>query len=112
MASQYHGPRGTRCYGQVAVVPLRLAAPPSPHDTTHAAPTQAVTVQPVAGQVTWQSLDPPHATSHELAPEHSTWQDELFWQVTSTGPELPWMWHSAAPLAQVCPQSSFPVHTQ
>ena len=93
-------------------MPLRLAAVPSPQATTHAAPTQPVTVQPLGGQVTWQSLDPPHSTSHELAAVHSTWHEPLFWHVTSTGPEPPWIWHSAAPFAQVCPQSSLPLHTQ
>ena len=92
-------------------MPLRLAAVPSPHATTHAAPTQPVTWQPVAGQVTWQSLEPPHSTSHELAAVHSTWHVALFWHVTSTGPELPWMLQTAPPGAQVWSHSSLPLHT-
>ena len=61
------------CYGQVAVVPERVAiAPVRPQVTAHASPTHPVTVQPVAGQVTLQSLLPPHATRHELDASHST----------------------------------------
>ena len=59
------------CYGQVAVVPLRLALP-KPHDTTQAAPTQSVTLQPVVGQLTWHSELPPQSTAHEDAVVHST----------------------------------------
>lgn len=40
------------------------------------------------------------------------WHEALFWQVTSTGPELPWIWQSAPPLAQVWSHWSLPVHTQ
>jgi hypothetical protein len=38
----------------VTVVPLTVPAPIAPHETTQS-PTQLVTVQPVAGQVTWHS---------------------------------------------------------
>lgn len=60
-------------HGHVAIVPLRVAAAPSsPHATTQLAPTQLVTVQPVDGHVTWQSLAPPQSTLHVVASPHST----------------------------------------
>ena len=56
----------------VAVVPLRTGAPVAPHDTTHAVPTQLVTVQPRAGHVTWHSGLDPQSTLHDDALLHST----------------------------------------
>ncbi len=61
------------CYGghgQVAVVPVCVAIPAMPQVTSQS--TQLVTVQPVAGQVTLQSVLPPQSTAHEVACEHST----------------------------------------
>jgi hypothetical protein len=62
-------------HGQVAVVPLRDGSEPRPHDTWHAEPAlQLFTVQPVGGQVTWQSGLDPQSTAHDDAWSHSTWQ--------------------------------------
>src|SRR3954471_24570122 len=113
MPSQYHSTAGAGCYGQVAVVPVRVGSPPRPQVTAHALPVQPVTVQPVAGRVTFQSAEPPHSTLHELACEHSTWQSPLCEQVAVTlVPGEPSMWQSGAPSAQVCEQASSGVHTQ
>ena len=49
-------------HGHVAVVPLSVAIPVCPHVTIQSAPVQLVTVQPVAGHVTWQSNAPPQST--------------------------------------------------
>ena len=60
-------------YGQVAVEPVFVAGvDPRPHETTQFGPVQFVTLQPVAGQVTWQSPLLPHSTSHDAAVTHAT----------------------------------------
>jgi hypothetical protein len=69
----------------VAVVPLRVGPPVAPHDTTHAVPMQLVTVQPLAGHVTWHSGLDPQSTVHGDAELHSTWHSSPAAQPTSHG---------------------------
>ena len=97
--------------GQVAVEPLRVAAP-KPHVTTQSAPTQSVTVQPVAGHVTWHSELAPQSTAHDDAEEHSTWHSSFSAHWTSTGPWLPWMWHWLPPGVQSTVHPPVDGHTQ
>jgi hypothetical protein len=97
--------------GHVAVVPVCVAMPIVPHVTSQLSPVQLVTVQPVAGHVTWQSSDPPQSTLHEEASAHSTWQSPLESHWTSTGPIPPCTWHSP-PSVQVCVHVSVPMHAQ
>jgi hypothetical protein len=53
MRRRYHSsPRRRRAHGQVAVEPWWLGSDAVPHVTSHAAPTQFFTVQPIAGHVT------------------------------------------------------------
>src|ERR1044071_9250021 len=54
-------------HGQLAVVPLCDGSDPRPHETWHVGPVQLFTVQPVAGQVTLQSLLDPQSTEHDAA---------------------------------------------
>ena len=83
------------------------------HATMQFAPTQFVTVQPPAGQVTWQSLVPSQLTvacALELA---STWQFSAESQVTShVSLAAHSMWQSRPPGVHVCWHGSAAAHTQ
>ena len=54
------------------MVPLGVPTPVSPHVTVQSAPTQFVTVQPVAGHVTWHWGLLAQSTLQLVALSHST----------------------------------------
>jgi hypothetical protein len=71
-------------HGQVAVVPAIVAAPALPHVTWQPTPTQLVTVQPVAGHVTWHSeADVQLTFTGGALADASTWHSSPGAHVTS-----------------------------
>lgn len=98
--------------GQVAVVPLIVAAPEEPQETTQAFPLpQLVTVQPLAGQLTMQPLAG-HSTTHRPDVWQETLQLDALLQSTSQLGALLHATLHAEPAWQVRSQSSAALHTQ
>jgi hypothetical protein len=56
------------------MAPVLVAAPAVPHETTHSAPEQFLTVHPVEGQVTLQLVALAQSTEQVFEVWHSTWQ--------------------------------------
>ena len=92
-------PPGGVGHGQVAVVPLCDGSDPRPHETWHVGPVQLFTVQPVGGQVTWQSGLDLQSTEHDDAWLHSTWQCSPAAQPTLHGaPGAHWTSQASPPV--------------
>jgi len=100
-------------YGQLAVVPWCVGSDVPPQVITHPAPMQLVTVQPVAGHVTWHSGLEPQSTSHDEVLPHSTWQYSPAAHPTSHGsPGWHWTSQLSPPGVQSWPHAWANEHTQ